>query len=62
MRHWLAGVNDIGELKRVLNKEDGNVVTNEIKVAFRSVELGGESTNISNGISRSYAISLAFIQ
>lgn len=47
---WLRSVNHIWELYGILNKEDWNVVSNEIPVTFLGVELDGESTNISNGI------------
>ena len=42
---WLESVYEIGELDRVLNEEDGNVVANDIPVAFICVELDCEPSN-----------------
>jgi hypothetical protein len=52
MRLWLGGVYEVGELHRVLDKEDWDVVANEIPVAFVRVELHGEATDIPRGVRR----------
>jgi hypothetical protein len=48
----LLGVNEIREFGRVSDEENGGVVTNQIPVTFFSVELDGETSGISFGISR----------
>lgn len=48
----LLGVDEIGEFDGVSNEEDGGVVTNHIPIAFFSVELNGETTRVTFGISR----------
>jgi len=53
----LDGVNQIGELDGVLDEEDGNVVTNDVKVALISVKFDGKSSNVSDSIGRSLGAS-----
>lgn len=53
LRVSLLGVDEIRELNGVSNEEDWGVVANHIPVAFFSVELNGETSGISLGISRS---------
>jgi hypothetical protein len=40
----------VKERWRTLDEEDGNVVTNNIPVAFFSVELDSEASNIANSV------------
>lgn len=47
----LLGVDEIREFNRVSDEEDGGVVTNHIPIAFFSIELDGETTGITFGIS-----------
>lgn len=46
----LDGVDQIWELDRVLNVEDGDVVSNQIPVTLIRVQTGGETTRITNGV------------
>jgi predicted acyl esterase len=55
IRLGLAGVDDIRKLHRVLDEENGNVVTNNVPVALLGVELDGETANITDGICRTTA-------
>lgn len=50
VRFRFYGVNKIGELVCVLNKEDRCVVAHQIKNAFISVKLGGETANIAHRV------------
>ena len=50
VRLGLASVDDIRELDGVLDEEDGDVVANEIPVTLLCVELGGETTDITNSV------------
>ena len=50
VRLGLARVDDIGELDGVLDEENGNVVANEIPVTLLGVELGRETTDITNSV------------
>jgi hypothetical protein len=52
VRLWLGGVYEVGELHRVLNEEDRDVVADEIPVAFVGVELHGETTDIPRRVRR----------
>lgn len=47
----LLGVDEVREFNGVSDEEDGGVVTNHIPIAFFSVELDGETTGITFGIS-----------
>lgn len=50
VRLRLYSVNDIGELDRLLNEEDWNVVTNNIPVAFVGVEFYSEASHIAYSV------------
>jgi hypothetical protein len=45
----------IGELDRLLDEEDGDVVANNVPIAFLSVEFGGEASNVSDSVCASSA-------
>lgn len=47
---WLSGVDNIWELHSILNKEDWNIVSDNVPVALIREHLNGETTNISYGI------------
>jgi hypothetical protein len=51
MRLRLASMDNIWELHCILDEEDGYVIADNIPVAFLSVELDCESSNITNSIS-----------
>ncbi len=53
LRVSFLGVNEVGELDRILNEEHGGVVADHIVVAFFCVELYGEATRVSVSVSRS---------
>lgn len=46
------GVDNIGELDGILDKEDGNVVANQIPIAFAGIEFDGKPSNVADGIGR----------
>lgn len=46
-------MDDIRELKSILDEEDRNVISNNIPVSLIGVELDSESPHISHGISAS---------
>ena len=48
----LHGVDKVGKLQRVLDKEDRGVVADEVKNPLIGVKLGGEAANIANGVRR----------
>jgi hypothetical protein len=48
----LDRVNQIGELDRVLDEEDGHVVADEVEVTLFGVELDGEAANVADGVGR----------
>jgi hypothetical protein len=50
IRLGLASMNDVRELHRILNEEDGNVVSNDIPVTFIGIEFHSEASNVANGI------------
>ena len=52
VRLRLHGMHEIGKLHRVLDEEDGNVVADEIPVAFVGVELDGEAAHVARGVGR----------
>jgi hypothetical protein len=52
VRLRLRCVHEVGKLHRILDEEDGDVVTDEIPVALVRVELDGESTNVPGRIGR----------
>ena len=50
MRLWLYSMNNVGEFNRILNEKDGDVISNEVPIAFLCVELDSESANVSHSI------------
>ena len=48
---WFASMDDIGELHRILDEENGNVVSNNVPIALVRVKLDCEATNITDRIS-----------
>ena len=44
------GVNNVGELDGILNKEDWNVVADYVPVSFFCVHFDGESAHIADGV------------
>jgi hypothetical protein len=52
------GMNKVRELDRFLYEEDGDIVPDDIPIAFLSVKLGGETANISNGVLRRHRVSV----
>jgi hypothetical protein len=50
VRLRLASVDDIRELDRILDEENGDVVANDIPVALRGVELQGKATSVTDGV------------
>jgi hypothetical protein len=51
----LSGVNYIRKLHSILDKEDGDIISNNVPVAFFRVELDREASHIANGIGRATA-------
>ena len=43
---------DIRELDRLLNEEDGNVIADNVPIAFGSVELDSKTSNVSDCVLR----------
>jgi hypothetical protein len=52
VRLGLHGMNEVGELHRVLDEEDRDVVAHQIPVALVGVELDGETANVARGVGR----------
>lgn len=50
MRLWLDGVNEVGKLYRVLNKEDWDIISDYVPVAFVRVEFDCKAPNIADGV------------
>src|SRR5580704_9554346 len=48
----LHGVDQIRELHGILNKEDRNVIADEVPVAFVGIELDREAAHIARGVGR----------
>ena len=48
----LHGVNQIGKLDCILDKEDRNVVTHQIPVALLRVQLDGETAHVARRVYR----------
>jgi hypothetical protein len=46
----LHGVDQVGELDRVLDEEDGDVVADEVEDAVLGVELDGEAAGVAGGV------------
>ncbi len=53
VRGLLDGVDEVGELDRVLDEEHRDVVADEIPVAFLRVELDGEAADVTGEVERS---------
>ncbi len=52
VRLGLGRMDQIRELDRVLNEEDGHVVSDEVPVALLGVELDGEAADVARGVGR----------
>ena len=52
LRVPLLCVNEVGELGRVTDEEDGGVIEDPIPVTFISSELDGEATGVASGVGR----------
>jgi hypothetical protein len=50
VRLRLDGVNNVRELDTLLDKEDGNIVANNVPVALIGVELDSKAADVSNGV------------
>src|SRR5205814_7140372 len=50
----LGGVDDVGKFDRVLNKENGDVVSDEIPVALLGIELDRKPAHITRQIGRTF--------
>ena len=55
VRFWLDRMDEIRELDRLLDEEDGDVIANDVPVAFFGVEFGGETSNVSDSVCASSA-------
>ncbi len=55
VRFRLHGVHKVREFVRILNKEHGRVVADQVKHTLFGVELGGETADITHGIGRTCA-------
>jgi len=55
VRLLLDGVDEVGELDRVLDEEDGDVVADEVPVPLLGVELGGEAPDVPGQVGRALA-------
>lgn len=55
MRFRLACMDNVWKLDRILNEEDGNVISNNIPVALLGIELDRKATNIAHSIGRAAA-------
>ena len=51
----LHGVDEVGELDRVLDEEDRDVVADEVPVALLRVELHGEAAHVAGEVERALA-------
>ena len=51
----LHGVDEVGELDRVLDEEDRDVVADDVPVALLRVELHGEATHVAGEVGRALA-------
>jgi hypothetical protein len=52
LRVTLLGVDEVGELGRVTNEEDGSVVENPVEVTLLSPQLDSKPTRVTSGVSR----------
>jgi hypothetical protein len=48
-------MDDVGKLHRILDEEDGDVVTNNIPVPLLGVEFDGKTSDIADGVCRTTA-------
>ena len=55
VRLRLDGVDQVGELDRVLDEEDRDVVADEVPVALLGVELHGEAADVAGQVGRALA-------
>ena len=55
VRLRLGGVDQVGELDRVLDEEDRDVVADEVPVALLGVELHGEAAHVAGEVGRALA-------
>ena len=55
VRLRLGGVDQVGELDRVLDEEDGDVVADEVPVPLLGVELHGEAADVAGEVGRALA-------
>ena len=55
LRVRLTGVDEVREFDTILNKEDGNVVADDIPVTFLRVKSAGETSDFSRRLSRAGA-------
>ena len=51
----LLRVDEVGELERIADEEDGRVVAGQVVVAVLRVELHGEATRVADGLGRPFA-------
>jgi hypothetical protein len=51
VRLWLYRVDQIRKLHRVLNKKDGDIVTDEVIVAFARVKFNRKSAHVARQVS-----------
>ncbi len=54
VRLLLGGVDEVGELDGVLDEEDGDVVADEVPVAFGGVHLDGEAADVAGRVGRAH--------
>jgi hypothetical protein len=45
-------MNEVGELHRVLDEENRDIVANQIEIALPGIEFGGETTHIARQVAR----------
>jgi hypothetical protein len=48
-------MNEVGELHRVLDEENRNIVADQIEIALPGIEFGGETTHIARQVARTRA-------
>src|ERR1700749_1361410 len=54
VRLWLHGMDDVGELDRVLDEEHRDVVADQIPIAFLSVKLDRKPPYIAREVGRAF--------
>lgn len=50
VRLRLHSVNEVREFNGILNEENGNVISDDVPVAFFSIELDRKPSDIANGV------------